>query len=78
MSLISRSRSRSVHRAAFQNDLMLLFALPSLPRSALKVAVSRSRASENAAAAVEESAGAQRLEETLSGDQRERTGKKPF
>ena len=67
-----------MHRAAFQNDLMLLFALPSLPRSALKVAVAE-RASENAAAAVEESAGAQRLEETLSGgDQRERTEKKPF
>ena len=66
-----------MHRAAFQNDLILLFALPSLPRSALKVAVAE-RASENAAAAVEESAGAQRLEETLSGDQRERTGKKPF
>ena len=68
-----------MHRAAFQNDLILLFALPSLPRSALKVAVAE-RASENAAAAaVEESAGAQRLEETLSGgDQRERTEKKPF
>ena len=68
-----------MHRAAFQNDLILLFALPSLPRSALKVAVAE-RASENAAAAaaVEESAGAQRLEETLSGDQREGTEKKPF